>query len=89
MISDPIFYLVAIPAVLLTGISKGGLGGALGGTAVPLMAIAISPTQAASIMLPILCLSDLFGIRLYFGKWNPTILKTLIPALCSESPWVR
>jgi uncharacterized membrane protein YfcA len=65
--------------VILTGLSKGGFGGALGGTAVPLMAVAISPVQAASIMLPILCLADLFGLRLYFGKWDAANLKALIP----------
>jgi uncharacterized membrane protein YfcA len=79
MITDPIFYLLAIPAVFLTGLSKGGFGGALGGTAVPLMAIAISPTQAAAIMLPILCVADLFGLRLYFRKWNAAVLKVAIP----------
>jgi hypothetical protein len=29
LITDPIFYLVAIPAVLLSGISKGGFGSAV------------------------------------------------------------
>jgi uncharacterized membrane protein YfcA len=79
MITDPIFYLLAVPAVLLTGLSKGGFGGALGGVAVPLMAVAISPTQAAAIMLPILCFADIFGLRLYFRKWNTAILKAMIP----------
>ncbi|SNS40835.1 hypothetical protein SAMN06265795_102579 [Noviherbaspirillum humi] len=73
------FYLAAIPAVLLTGISKGGFGGALGGVAVPLMALVISPRDAASIMLPILCLTDWFGIRLYFRKWDSSHLRLLLP----------
>jgi uncharacterized membrane protein YfcA len=79
MISDPIFYAVAVPAVLLIGISKGGFGGALGGAAVPLMAIALSPRQAASIVLPLLCLTDLVGLRVYFGKWDARIVRALIP----------
>ncbi|HKQ30616.1 MAG TPA: sulfite exporter TauE/SafE family protein [Burkholderiales bacterium] len=79
MITDWLFYLVAIPAVLLTGISKGGFGGALGGIAVPLMALAISPVQAAGIMLPILCLMDLFSLKIYFGKWDNANLKIMIP----------
>lgn len=79
MISDPTFYALAIPAVLLIGISKGGFGGALGGTAVPLMALAVSPRQAASIVLPLLCLTDLVGLRVYFGKWDARILRTLLP----------
>lgn len=37
MLSDPWFYLLAIPAVLIYGIGKGGLGGALGILAVPMM----------------------------------------------------
>ena len=39
MLSDPWFYLLAIPAVLIYGIGKGGLGGALGILAVPMMAL--------------------------------------------------
>lgn len=79
MISDPVFYLVAIPAILLIGISKGGFGGALGGAAVPLMAIAVSPRQAAGIILPLLCFTDVVGLRVYFGKWDSAIVRTLIP----------
>lgn len=79
LIADPLFYAVAIPAVLLTGISKGGFAGALGGVAVPLMALAISPVQAAAIMLPVLCLMDLVGLRVYFGKWDPANLKIMLP----------
>jgi hypothetical protein len=32
------------------------------------MALAISPVHAAAILLPLLCLMDLVGLRLYFGK---------------------
>jgi len=79
LIIDPNFYLFAIPAVLLTGISKGGFGGALGGIAVPLMALAISPVQAAAVMLPVLVLMDLFGVRVYLGKWDAANLKIILP----------
>lgn len=79
MITDLDFYLVAIPAVVLTGISKGGFGGALGGVAVPLMALAISPVQAAAVMLPVLCLMDLFGARVYLGKWDAANLRIIMP----------
>lgn len=79
MISDPYFYLIAFPAVLLTGISKGGFGGALGVVGVPLMALAISPMQAAAIMLPVLCAMDFFGMRAYLGKWDVANLKIIVP----------
>lgn len=79
LIVDPLFYAVAIPAVLLTGISKGGFGSALGGIGVPLMALAISPVHAAAILLPVLCLMDLVGLRVYFGKWDAANLRIMLP----------
>lgn len=80
MISDPWFWLAATFAVLLTGISKGGLGGGLGGLGVPIMALAIAPTQAAAIMLPILCVMDITGFQAYWGKWDKRVMKVILPA---------
>lgn len=80
MLADPWFYAVAIPAVLLVGISKSGFGGAFGAVAVPLMAVVISPVQAAGILLPILCFMDLLGLWAYRGKWVRAELRTLLPA---------
>lgn len=79
MLTDPWFYLAAIPAVLFYGISKGGFGGGLGVVSVPLMALVISPVQAAAILLPILCLMDLFSVWAYRGKWIRPELRILIP----------
>lgn len=80
MITDPWFYAVAIPAVLLFGISKGGFGGGLGMTAVPLMALVVSPVQAAAILLPILCVMDVVALWKFRGKWVWPELKVLLPA---------
>ncbi len=80
MITDPLFYAVAVPAVLLFGISKGGFGGGLGTAAVPLMALVISPVQAAAILLPILCLMDLVALWKFRGKWVWPELRVLLPA---------
>lgn len=80
MITDPIFYLLALPAVLIAGISKGGFGGGLGVVSVPLMALVVPPQQAAAIMLPILCLMDLIGVWAYRGKWDPPNMRILLPA---------
>jgi uncharacterized membrane protein YfcA len=73
------FYAVAIPAVILTGISKSGLGGGLGQLSVPLMAMFISPMAAAAIMLPILCLIDLFNLWGYRKDWNKGDVALLLP----------
>ena len=79
MITDPLFYLLAVVAVLITGISKGGFGGGLTVVAVPLMALVIPPFQAAAIMLPILCLMDLTGLAAYWRRWDPRSLRIMIP----------
>ncbi|MFC4272228.1 TSUP family transporter [Sneathiella chungangensis] len=65
LISDPVFYLLAIPVVLLIGISKGGFAGSLGILSVPILSLMISPVQAAAIVLPILCVMDIFGLIAY------------------------
>lgn len=79
MITDPWFYFAAIPAILLTGISKGGFAGGIGLVAVPLMALTISPVQAAGIMLPILIVMDLIGVRAYRRSFDKQNLLYLLP----------
>ncbi len=79
MITDPFFYMAAIPALLLTGISKGGFAGGIGLVAVPLMALTISPVQAAGIMLPILIVMDLIGVRAYRKSFDKQNLLYLLP----------
>ena len=80
LITDPWFYAAAVPAVLLFGIAKGGFGGGLGVLAVPLMALTVSPVQAAAVLLPILCLMDLVGLWAYRGRWLWPELRLLVPA---------
>ncbi|WP_423707915.1 sulfite exporter TauE/SafE family protein [Undibacterium sp. WLX3042] len=72
-------WLVAAFAVLITGISKSGLGGALGGLAVPFLSLWISPRDAAAVMLPILIAMDMVGIRAWSGKADWRDLRVLIP----------
>lgn len=75
---DPIFWGVAIFSVLITGISKGGFGG-LALLAVPLMALVISPVQAAGIMLPILIVMDWVGVWTYRHHWDRRLLLLILP----------
>ena len=79
MINDPWFWALAVPAVALTGISKGGMGGGAA-VATPLMALAIPPAQAAAIMLPVLCVMDLAGVRAYLWRWDRRLVRILVPA---------
>jgi uncharacterized membrane protein YfcA len=79
LISDPRFYAVAIVAVVLTGISKGGIGAA-GGFSVPVLSLVISPVQAAAIMLPILILMDVIGVYAYRRDWDRRNMTIILPA---------
>ena len=79
MISDPWFYAAAIPALLITGISKAGFGSGMGILAVPLIALTMPATQAAAIMLPILCVMDLAALWAYRGLWSGENMKIMLP----------
>ncbi|MEJ8574043.1 sulfite exporter TauE/SafE family protein [Microbaculum marinum] len=80
MITDPWFYLAAIPGVLLAGLAKGGFGGSFGMLAVPLMALVVSPVQAAAIMLPILICMDVVGLFAWRGTFDPRAIAIMVPA---------
>ncbi|MDP9836201.1 putative membrane protein YfcA [Neorhizobium huautlense] len=72
------FFLAAIPAVILVGLSKGGLGGALALMGVPLMALVVGPVEAAAIFLPILIVMDIVALWAW-RKFNDR--KTLLMIL--------
>lgn len=80
LIVDPAFYAAAVPAVILAGISKAGLGGAVGGLAVPVMSLAIAPPRAVAILLPILLVMDAMGLFAFRGKIDRAVLRVAIPA---------
>ncbi len=78
--ADPVwFFFLAVPVVLLVGISKGGFAGGLGTLAVPLLALMVDPRVAAAIMLPILCVMDIFTVWRYRRDWDGPTLRILIP----------
>lgn len=79
VITDPAFYAVAVPAVLLTGLSKAGFGG-FGALAVPLMALAVPVPQAAAIMLPLLMAMDAMGLASLLKHRDRALLRLLLPA---------
>jgi uncharacterized membrane protein YfcA len=79
LISDPLFYVVAIPAILLVGISKGGFGGGVGLIGTPMVALVATPTRAAAILLPILCAMDVVGVIAYRRNWDPVNMRILVP----------
>ncbi len=79
LITDPFFYAVAVPAVLLLGISKSGFGAGFGSLAVPLMALAVSVPQAAAILMPVLLVMDLLGLHAFRRHFDWKLIRFLLP----------
>lgn len=77
--SNPAFYIAAIPAVVLLGLSKGGFSG-LSSLAMPLFALAISPVKAAAIVLPILIVQDWVSVWAFRRDFDLRNLAILTPA---------
>jgi uncharacterized membrane protein YfcA len=72
------FFLTAIPAVILLGLSKGGFSG-LSSLAMPLMALTVAPVKAAAIVLPILIVQDWVSVWAFRRDFDARNLLILLP----------
>jgi len=62
------------------GMAKGGLGPGVGAIAIPLLSMVIDPVQAAAILLPILCVMDIFAVWKFRNSFSRYHLSILLPA---------
>jgi uncharacterized membrane protein YfcA len=78
IILDPWFYAVAIPAVFLLGLAKGGFSG-VGIAATPLLALYLPPLEAAGLLLPVLITQDMISLYVYRHHWDRRSLTIMLP----------
>lgn len=76
--TDPLFYLAAIPAIVILGLSKGGFAG-VGMVSTPLIALVTGPVEAAGILLPVLVAQDCVALWMYRGAWSRGIIRIMAP----------
>ena len=74
-----IFLFTVVPAIILFGIAKSGLGGSMALISIPLMTIAMPLTTALGIILPILIFSDFIATYKYRKEFDLNTLKLLVP----------
>ena len=78
MLTEPLFYAAALPAVALYGLSKGGFSG-VGLLSIPLMALVMSPVTAAAIVLPVLLVQDAYTVYAFRNTYDRTTLGYILP----------
>ena len=74
-----LFFIAVVPAIILFGIAKSGLGGSIALISIPLMTIAMPLTEALGIILPILIFSDFIATYKYRKEFDLGTLKLIVP----------
>ena len=62
--------LLAFLGVFVIGLSKAGFATGLGMLSTPLMAQALPARTAIGVILPLLCLADVFTLAVYWRRWD-------------------
>lgn len=78
LLADPFTLTMAALAVIVLGLAKGGLAG-LGALATPLLALAMAPTSAAALLLPVLLVQDVISAWSYRRTWSGWIVGWMLP----------
>ena len=78
LLSDPLTLTLAIVAVVVLGLAKGGFSG-LGALATPLLALVLPPVTAAALLLPILLVQDVVSVWSFRKSWSGWIIAWMLP----------
>jgi len=78
MIIDWHFYALAMPAIILLGLAKGGFAG-MGALSLPLLALVIDPVRAAAITLPLLIAQDAVGVWAFRRSVDWRLIGWMLP----------
>jgi uncharacterized membrane protein YfcA len=78
LLSDPLTLALALLAVIVLGLAKGGFAG-LGALATPLLALSLPPVTAAALLLPVLLVQDVVSVWSYRKSWNRWIVGWMLP----------
>jgi len=80
VVRDPFLYIpLAVVALLLGAVSKGGFGGGVGILSMPLMFLLLPAPFAITLWVPVLVACDLATINRYPREWAPHICWRLAP----------
>ena len=74
-----LFLFTVVPAVILFGIAKSGLGGSVSLVSIPLMTFMMPLNQALAILLPILICSDFISAFKFRKQFHLNTLKLMVP----------
>ena len=74
-----LFFLCVVPAIIIFGIAKSGLGGSIALISIPLMTVVMPLGQALAVILPILILSDFIAAYRFRKEFDLNTLKLIIP----------
>ena len=73
-----LFLACTVPAIMLYGIAKSGLGGSMSLISIPLMTVVMPLNEAIAIILPILILTDIAAVYKFRKQFDKDTVKLMV-----------
>lgn len=78
LLANPATLALAVLAVCVLGLAKGGFAG-LGVLGTPLLALAMPPTVAVAVLLPVLLVQDVVSVWSFRKSWDGWVIAWMLP----------